>query len=345
VATAPAASAANDCGTFTDVSARDKTYYAPVTWMSCQGITTGYPNGSFGVKRPVTRGEVAVFLYRQVTPSFQKNGRNYFTDVPGQGRFHSDAITWMAQAGIAKGNSDGTFRPDAPVTRGEMAAFLYRLAGATAKGPNYSPFDDMRWSTNFYHEASWLKARGIAKGNADKTYRPKRNITRGETAIMLKNANKIIAHRGDVTTPAVSPLPSRTDGSPASGSALASKAVQWATATANNPKAYYAWGGNGPLGFDCSGFTAKAFSVAGKSLPRTAASQYGAATDYVPVSQAKPGDLVYWSNNGSGSGTYHIAVVIGGGKIAHARNPTMGVAITDIDYSPWNMLGVAGRYR
>ena len=56
------------------------------------------------------------------------------------------------------------------------------------------------------------------------------------------------------------------------------------------------------------------------------------------------GDLVFWSNNGSGSGVYHVAVYIGDGKIAHARNPKMGVSVTSLNYSPTNMLGTAVRY-
>ncbi len=36
---------------------------------------------------------------------------------------------------------------------------------------------------------------------------------------------------------------------------------------------------------------------------------------------------------------------IGDGQIAHARNPQMGVAVTAVDYSPWNMMGTAARYR
>ncbi|MFB9074842.1 NlpC/P60 family protein [Citricoccus parietis] len=225
-----------------------------------------------------------------------------------------------------------------------MAAFIYRLAGATKKGPSRSPFKDMGWSTAFYHEASWLRTNGISRGYADGTFRPQQRITRGETAIMLQNAHRFIAHRGDVSTPSISPLPSQTDKPSTTAPSWSKKVVTWATAKAKDPRAQYQWGGNGPWEYDCSGFTVGAFKAAGRSLPRTAKAQYGAATSYVPVSQAKPGDLVYWSNNGAGSGVYHIAVVIGGGKIAHARNENEGLSITSINYSPYNMLAKAGRY-
>lgn len=339
---APAADAAQ-CSTssFTDVP-RTSPKYASVTWLACQGITTGYPNGSFGVGKSVTRGEVATFLYRQTTPNHPKNGAAYFTDVSGKGAFYSVPVAWMAQGGFAQGGTDGRFRPDSPVTRGEMAAFIYRLAGATQKGPNYSPFDDMRWSTNFYHEASWLAAKGIAQGYKDGDFKPSRNITRGETAIMLQNANRYLAGRGNVTTPVASPLPNGAGNGSGSVAAWKTKAANWAIAKAKSSSSYYQYGGNGPNGYDCSGFVIGAFAAGGKGgLPRRAADQYKAADSYVPLSQVQVGDLVYWSSGGS---VYHLAIYVGNGQIAHARNPNEGVSITSIDYAPYNMLSVAGRY-
>ena len=130
----------------------------------------------------------------------------------------------------------------------------------------------------------------------------------------------------------------------ASGSGWQADAAQWAKATANNPSVSYAFGGNGPTAYDCSGFTQKAFAQAGVKIPRTSSAQFSGANQYVGLSKLKVGDLVFWSNNGSASGIYHVAMYIGNGKIAHARNPSMGVSITDVDYSPWNMLGTAARY-
>ena len=119
--------------------------------------------------------------------------------------------------------------------------------------------------------------------------------------------------------------------------------AQWAAGKAADSSVYYAFGGNGPRGFDCSGFTQKAFAQVGKSLPRTSAAQF-AGGQKVSMNNLRVGDLVFWSNNGAGSGVYHVAIYIGDGKIAHARNPQMGVSVTDLNYSPWNMLGTAVRY-
>lgn len=342
VATAPAADAAQcSSSNFTDVPRTKRDYYPAVTWMSCNGITQGYANGSFGVGKPVTRGEVATFLYRQTAPNHPRNGAVYFTDVPATQRFYSAPVAWMAQGGFAKRDAP-TFRPNDAVTRGELAAYIYRLAGATAKRPPVSAFTDMSWRTPFYQEASWLRTAGIAKGYADTSFRPEQNITRGETAIMLQNAHRYLAGRGDVTTPALNPLPHGAGNTTGSTAAWKAKAANWAVAKAKSSSSYYQYGGNGPNGYDCSGFIIGAFAAGGKGgLPRRAADQYKAADSYVPLSQVQVGDLVYWSSGGS---VYHIAVYVGNGQIAHARNPKEGVSITSIDYAPYNMLSVAGRY-
>lgn len=121
-------------------------------------------------------------------------------------------------------------------------------------------------------------------------------------------------------------------------------AAQWATAKAADPSVYYSYGARGSSSaFDCSSFTQAAFAQAGKSIDRTSRAQY-AGGQKVSLGNAQVGDLVFWSNNGSGSGIYHVAVYIGDGKIAHARNSSVGVAVTDLHYSPNNMLGTAVRY-
>lgn len=146
-------------------------------------------------------------------------------------------------------------------------------------------------------------------------------------------------------TQAPKPTPTQTQpAAPATTGSNMSAAVNWAVNKTNEAGTSYVWGGNGPKGYDCSGFTVAAFAQSGKSLPRTSSAQYGAAKQYVSLSNLQPGDLVYWSNNGSGSGVYHVAIYIGNGQIAHARNPSTGITITGLHYSPYNMLSVGGRY-
>src|SRR5690625_2911832 len=88
-----------------------------------------------------------------------------------------------------------------------------------------------------------------------------------------------------------------------------------------NSGATYRLGANGPNQYDCSSLTQTAFASAGIDIPRVSADQYAQAPAHDSLSNVQPGDLVFWSNNGSSSGIYHVAVYIGDGQIAQARNP------------------------
>ncbi|MFJ9952215.1 transglycosylase family protein [Kitasatospora sp. NPDC091207] len=86
----------------------------------------------------------------------------------------------------------------------------------------------------------------------------------------------------------------------------------------------YVYGGTGNGGWDCSGLTQAALRAAGISVPRVAADQAAAST-HVSLDALKPGDLLFWSNNGQDSGVYHVAIYIGDGTYVEAANPSSGV--------------------
>ncbi|MFJ6418893.1 C40 family peptidase [Paeniglutamicibacter sp. NPDC091659] len=120
--------------------------------------------------------------------------------------------------------------------------------------------------------------------------------------------------------------------------------IRWAKKVAGNNKYKYRYGATGPTYFDCSGYTGKAFSTGGKKLQRTSGSQYKAAPKKVKLSKMQKGDLVFWSSNG-GRSFYHVAIYVGGGKIAHARNPSAGISVTNLNYAGMrNIYKYAGRY-
>ncbi|PQZ89049.1 hypothetical protein CQ018_15990 [Arthrobacter sp. MYb227] len=120
--------------------------------------------------------------------------------------------------------------------------------------------------------------------------------------------------------------------------------VKWAKKIASNNKYKYRYGATGPRYFDCSGYTGKAFAAGGKKLKRTSSAQYKAAPKKVKLSKLKKGDLVFWSSN-RGRSFYHVALYIGGGKIAHARNPKAGISVTKLNYAGMrNIYKYAGRY-
>ena len=97
--------------------------------------------------------------------------------------------------------------------------------------------------------------------------------------------------------------------------------LEWAKTKTGIP---YVWGGTGPNGYDCSGLVYAGMRELGKGVQRSAAAQYNAYAN-VPFSQKQPGDLVFWSNNGTGNGVYHVAIYSGGNTILMAPKPGSSV--------------------
>ncbi|MGH8894334.1 MAG: C40 family peptidase [Actinomycetes bacterium] len=102
-------------------------------------------------------------------------------------------------------------------------------------------------------------------------------------------------------------------------SASAANVLQIASQVASD--AYYSYGGNGPNGFDCSGFTSYVFSKVGVSLPHSSSAQRSSVQS---VSNPQPGDLVFVYNGGGGS-VGHVAIYAGNGYWWEASNPGSGV--------------------
>ena len=110
------------------------------------------------------------------------------------------------------------------------------------------------------------------------------------------------------------------------GSGRVARVMQYALSQVG--KRYVA-AASGPSSFDCSGLTMQAWRQAGVSLPHYSRSQYS-TTRRVPLSQAQPGDLVFYF----GRGTHHVGLYMGNGKMVHAANPSSGVIITNV-MGPW----------
>lgn len=138
-------------------------------------------------------------------------------------------------------------------------------------------------------------------------------------------------------TPPPAPAPAPAPQPPPSSSDAGRQALEWARTQIGKP---YVWGATGPDGYDCSGLTQTAFARAGVSLPRTTRAQY-AATTRVPVDQLRPGDLIFYSNNGAPSGIYHVAIYAGDGMRLHAPSPGKTVELVPM-YWP-NVLPYGGR--
>ena len=91
----------------------------------------------------------------------------------------------------------------------------------------------------------------------------------------------------------------------------------------------YVWGTSGPSTFDCSGLTSYAYRQVGITLSRSSRAQYSGAGYRVPLSDIKPGDLVFYYSPVS-----HVAMYIGNGRIVHAANPRTGVNTAGLHSMP-----------
>ncbi len=127
-----------------------------------------------------------------------------------------------------------------------------------------------------------------------------------------------------------------------SSSSQGQTAVAHALTLQGKPYSQTKDGGVGPTYYDCSGLTQESWAAAGVYIPRTSSSQYYATTK-VPFSQARPGDLIFWSSNGSGSGIYHVEVYIGGNQVMGAHKPGTPAQINSLAYRMYNLMPVVGR--
>ncbi|MEQ8840661.1 MAG: SpoIID/LytB domain-containing protein [Acidimicrobiales bacterium] len=112
---------------FTDLVA-DSYYEDAVAWMRENGITTGTSPMEFTPQGSVTRAQAATFLWR-FAGAPESTADHDFTDVPDD-RYFTEAVRWMVEWDITTGTTPTTFAPEEPLTRAQIATFLWRLAGA-----------------------------------------------------------------------------------------------------------------------------------------------------------------------------------------------------------------------
>ena len=157
-------------------------YYTPVYWAKLNGITFGTSEVTFSPDQPCTRGQMAAFIWR-VNGSPEPKKSNYFQDVSPESSF-AKAIAWVKEQGITVGTSDTTYSPDQPCTRGQMAAFLWRLSGSP-EPEKQDYFADVSESSPFADAIAWAKENGITNGTTDMTYSPDQPCTRGQMTTFL----------------------------------------------------------------------------------------------------------------------------------------------------------------
>lgn len=155
-----------------------------ITYMAKRGTVAGYGHGIFKPEALVTRAQAVTFMVRELYPEQLQRaveGATY-SDVPTTHPFYRE-ITIAAKNGLAGGFPNGTFRPDAPLSRAETAAFLTRAYSLTeGKEPARWTDTDMHWAAS---PILIMSSNSLVGGYSDATYRPNRPVTRAEYAVFM----------------------------------------------------------------------------------------------------------------------------------------------------------------
>ena len=144
----------------------------------------GYPDGNVKPGGNITRAEVATIFFRLLTEDVRtanSTQSNSLSDV-SRGQWFNHAISTLSSMGIVKGNPDGTFNPDAPITRAEFAAIAARFDDKNTN--NTSNFSDIasHWAKD---EIGVAANKGWINGYPDSTFRPDQYITRAEAMTLV----------------------------------------------------------------------------------------------------------------------------------------------------------------
>lgn len=144
---------------------------------------SGYPDGTFGPDRNMTRAEVAQMFYALL------NDQNVpatvsFSDVP-DGAWYADAVETLASLGMFTGYPDGTFHPNSTITRAEFAAAALSFADMAPSAR--CSFPDVSAQDWFYPYVASAAEYGWIGGYPDGTFRPSGSITRAEVAVIVNH--------------------------------------------------------------------------------------------------------------------------------------------------------------
>jgi hypothetical protein len=140
----------------------------------------GYPGGFFKPDAAITRAEMATILAK-VAAKDATGADVKFSDVPSS-YWGADAIAKVAKMGLMKGYSDGTFKPNQPLTRAEMASLAAMLSpNSTSAGRGFSDISG-HWAQAAIKKAQDI---GIMKGYSDGTFRPNAKLTRAEAVTAI----------------------------------------------------------------------------------------------------------------------------------------------------------------
>ena len=155
----------------------------------------GYPDGTFGPARNMTRAEAVVMFSRLLSKSINMNvdyRNNYYPDVE-LNKWYANQVCYMQTLGVlANFCRDGRFRPNEFVTRAEFATLAAHFDNLTLTSANvFSDVATDHWAVKYINSAA---AKGWIIGYTDGTFKPESNIVRAEVVTLV---NKILNRYAD----------------------------------------------------------------------------------------------------------------------------------------------------
>ena len=146
----------------------------------------GYADGTVRPNGKITRAEVATIFFRLLdddTRAKYWSSKNDFSDVSAD-KWYNNAVSTLSRMGVIGGYADGTFRPDAPISRAEFAKIAVSFTQNTGSA-TYNYFTDVKTTDWFAPYVTAAKDAGLIEGYSDGSFKPESKITRAEACAIV----------------------------------------------------------------------------------------------------------------------------------------------------------------
>lgn len=168
---------------FQDVGQNDW-FASAVRYVTGKSLMNGKSTTAFSPNENMSRAMLATVLYRMSGETAEAGSS--FGDVSSSA-YYAAAVNWASSKGIVNGTDSGTFSPDLSITRGQLAAMLYRYAGEPSVSADLSAYTDAVSISPYAEKAvEWCVAKGILSGKSATRLAPQDTATRAECAAMLQ---------------------------------------------------------------------------------------------------------------------------------------------------------------
>ena len=185
----------------------ETTEYKPIDWDVSNSIIAaaylntkdhysyliGYSDGTVRPNGRITRAEVATIFFRLLTDDTRQrnwSSENNFSDVSAD-KWYNNAVSTLCHMGVLGGYSDGSFRPNAPITRAEFAKIAVSFAQINGFS-EYGYFTDVDSSDWYAPYVDAAKSVGLIEGYSDGSFKPENKITRAEACTIV---NRVLGRK------------------------------------------------------------------------------------------------------------------------------------------------------